>query len=113
MANPQPEEDAAQWRRRRAIRRVDQVLRDDHLLPDPGRGGARGYPLLLRRRLMSDYQAGQPVPASMVRSIRRWIKERHRWRVIRPAPSRRSPLSESRSRRRAQSSHPSSPQANA
>ena len=77
MANPQPEEDAAQWRRRRAIRRVDQVPRDDHLLPDPGRGGARGYPILLRRRLMSDYQAGQPVPASMVRSIRRWLNERH------------------------------------
>ena len=52
MPNPQPEEDAAQWRRRRAIRRVDPFPRDGHLFPDPGRGVARGYPILLRRKLI-------------------------------------------------------------
>ena len=77
MADPHPEEDAAVWRRSRGIRRVGQVPRDDRLLPHPSRGGARGYPIVLRRIMMADAQAGRPVITSMVRSIRRWLKERH------------------------------------
>ena len=73
MAARQPEEDAAQWRRRSGIERVEGVPRDTHLRPDPSLGGARGYDIILCRMLMADYLAGRPVIRSMVRSIQRWL----------------------------------------
>ena len=42
MAANQPEEDAAQMRRRTGVTRVDSVFRDDRYRPHPGGGDSRG-----------------------------------------------------------------------
>ena len=73
MACHQPEEDAAQWRRRNGIERVDRAFRDTRFFPDSRRGGTRGHDITPRRMFLADYRAGHAVLASTVRSIWRCI----------------------------------------
>ena len=73
MAPHQPEEDAAQWRRRNGIDRVPRVPRDTQHYPHPGLGGTRGYDIIFRRLMVSEMQAGRVVPVNLVRSVQRWI----------------------------------------
>ena len=78
MAANQPEEDAAQMRRRTGVTRVDRVFRDDRHRPHPGGGGSRGYDIILRQMLDDDYRAGRTVPGTMVRSVQRWANTFYR-----------------------------------
>ena len=68
------EDNAAQWRRQRRIDRIEGRPRDDRLHPHPAGGGADGYPIIFRRKMILDYQQGRPVLGNMIRSIQRWIQ---------------------------------------
>ncbi len=75
MAAFQREDDAAEWRQRNRVARVEVegVLRDTQFLPHPSRGGLRGYDIPLRQMMVKAYQAGNPAPPRMLRSVQRWI----------------------------------------
>jgi hypothetical protein len=70
----QREDDAAKWRQKNGIARVEGVLRDTRFLPHPSIGGSRGYDIPFRQMMVEAYQAGNPAPEGMLRSIQRWIQ---------------------------------------
>ena len=88
MAANQPEEDAAQMRRRTGVTRVDRVFRDDRHRPHPSGGGSRGYDIILRQILVDDYRAGRTVPGTMVRSVQRWANRLCPYRMTGNLPCR-------------------------
>ena len=59
MAGHFPEEDAAHFRKRTGIERVDLMYRDTRFLPHPNVGGTWGYDIPFRQMFVTDYQAGQ------------------------------------------------------
>lgn len=75
MANNLTEGERAQQRRLDRIARVDAVPRDGNTRRHPSFGGSRGYDLFHQNQLKDDYEAGRPVPRSMVRSIQRWLQK--------------------------------------
>eukprot|EP00978_Attheya_sp_CCMP212_P001059 scaffold2166_cov63-Attheya_sp.AAC.1 len=65
MADFRPsEEELAKWRRNRGIEMVTEVHRDTMNRPHPSRGGARGYPISERLRMLQMWHADLLVPAS-------------------------------------------------
>jgi len=67
--NDDPEDERAKARRDEGITRELQVIRKE--LPDPSRGGSRGYPVWLRREMILQAANGQPTVAHYS-SIHRW-----------------------------------------
>jgi hypothetical protein len=78
MAPFQPEEDAAQMCQRSGISRVLEVMRDTQFLAHPIVGGARGYDIYTREMMVELCESGNPVPQTMIGSIRRWADGCHR-----------------------------------
>ncbi len=74
MAPFQPEEDAAQMRQLPGISRVVEVPRDTQFLAHPSVGGSRGYDIHTREMMVELRESGNPVPQTMIRSIRRWAR---------------------------------------
>jgi hypothetical protein len=70
----QREDDAAKWRQKNGIARVEGVFRDTQFLPHPSIGGSRGYDIPFCEMMVEAYQAGCPAPEGMLRSIQRWVK---------------------------------------
>jgi hypothetical protein len=68
------EEDAALWQHNTGITRAKGVPRDMQFLPHPSRGGSRGYDTPFREIIFENYHAGCPVPESLMRSVRHWLK---------------------------------------
>jgi hypothetical protein len=68
----QREDNATKWRQKNGISRVDRILRDTRFLPHPSIGGSRGYDIPFRQMILDAYQAGNPAPEGMLRSIQRW-----------------------------------------
>ena len=74
MAGHFPEEDAAHFRKRTGIERVDLMYRDTRFLPHPNVGGTRGYNIPFRQIFITDYQAGCLFLANILCSIQQWVK---------------------------------------
>ena len=72
MAAFQREDDAAEWRQRKGVARVEGVLRDTQFLPHPSHGGSRGYDIPLHQMMVVAYQAGNPAPLGMLWSVQCW-----------------------------------------
>jgi hypothetical protein len=68
----QREEDTAKWQQKNGIARVERVLRDTQFLPHPSNGGSRGYNIPFLQMMVGAYQAGNPAPNGMLRSIQHW-----------------------------------------
>jgi hypothetical protein len=68
----QKEDDAAKWRCKNGVKRVDGVLRDTRFLPHPSAGGSRGYDIPFRQMIVDAYQAENPAPEGMRTSVWRW-----------------------------------------
>jgi hypothetical protein len=77
----QREDNAAKWRQKNGIARVEGVFRDTQLLPHPSIGGLRGYDIPFREMIVEAYQAGCPAPEGMLRSIQRWVKHLIPYRI--------------------------------
>ena len=52
---------------------MERVLRDTHFLPHPSIGGSRGYNIPFHQMMVEAYQAGNPAPKGMLKSIQRWV----------------------------------------
>jgi hypothetical protein len=68
------EDNAARWRQRNGVARVDRVSRDTQYLSHLRIGGLQGYNIPLRQMLVELYQVGNPALKGMLRSIQRWLK---------------------------------------
>jgi hypothetical protein len=68
----QREDDAAKWRQKNGVARVDRVLRDTRFLPHPSVGGSRGYDIPFRQMIVDAYLVGNPAPVGMRTSVWRW-----------------------------------------
>ena len=73
-ANHQREEDPARGRCNNWIMRVEGVPRDTKFLPHPSRGDSRGYDIPFREVILKNHHTGCPVPKSLMRSVRHWLK---------------------------------------
>jgi hypothetical protein len=76
--NDDPEDERARLRSAQGITRELQVLRKE--LPDPSRGGCRGYPVWLRRQMIAQAANGEPT-AAHASSLRRWEMDIHAKRM--------------------------------
>lgn len=66
-------DDNAEWRRKRGLDRERQVPRYTQAeVPDPSRGGSRGYPINTRQQLLALDAAGVDLPSQYRSSIFRW-----------------------------------------
>jgi GH24 family phage-related lysozyme (muramidase) len=70
--NDDPEDERAKARSAQGLTRELQVIRKE--LPDPARGGCRGYPVWLRRDMLEKAANGEQVKAHHA-SLRRWEAE--------------------------------------
>jgi hypothetical protein len=71
----QREDDAARLHQNNGVARVNGVSWDTQFLSHPRIGGSRGYNIPLRQMMVDSYQAGNPAPEGMLRSIQRWMKK--------------------------------------
>jgi hypothetical protein len=71
MGGFQREDDAAKWQQWNGIARarVERVPRDTQFFPNPSNGGSRGYDVPFRQMIVGAYQAGNPTPNGILRSI--------------------------------------------
>jgi hypothetical protein len=68
----EPEDERAKAHSAQGLTRELQVIREE--LPDPSRGGCRGYPVWLRREMLEKAVNGEQVKAHYT-SLRRWEAE--------------------------------------
>jgi hypothetical protein len=74
MGGFQREDDATKWQQRNGIARarVERVPRDTQFIPHPSNGESRGYDIPFHQMMVGVYQAGNPTPNGMLRSIQHW-----------------------------------------
>jgi hypothetical protein len=74
MGRLQREDNFAKWRQRNGIARarVERVPSNTQFLPHPSNGESRGYDIPFCQMMVGAYQAGNPTPNGMLRSIQRW-----------------------------------------
>lgn len=66
-------DESAEWRRKRGMdrqRRVSRLTQAE--VPDPSKGGSRGYPVSTRQQLLALEADGVELPARLRSSIHRW-----------------------------------------
>jgi hypothetical protein len=79
----QGEDNATKLQQRNGIARVERVPRDTQFLPHPSNGGSRGYDIPFRQMMVEAYQAGNPAPNGMLRSIQPWTNHTIPFRMTR------------------------------